>query len=60
MERQKEDNFFAKHKQSIYMGHTFPCAIKLTINKGSIVYENGKMVDENRKGKWLKPRKNQI
>ncbi|WP_338448547.1 allantoinase [Niallia oryzisoli] len=55
-----EDNFFAKHKQSIYMGHTFPCAIKLTMNKGSIVYENGKIIDENRRGKWLKPGKYQM
>ena len=28
-----------------FMCHTFPCTIKLTINKGSIVYENGKMVN---------------
>lgn len=55
-----EENFFAKHKQSIYMGHTFPCTIKLTMNKGSIVYEYGKIVNENRSGKWLKPGKYQM
>jgi len=53
-----EENFFAKHKQSLYMGHTFPCQIKLTMNRGSIVYENGFIVDESRKGNWLKPGKN--
>jgi allantoinase len=54
-----EENFFAKHKQSLYMGHTFPCSVKLTMNRGAIVYENGNMVDQQRTGKWLKPERDQ-
>ncbi|WP_404328577.1 allantoinase [Mesobacillus maritimus] len=54
-----EENFFAKHKQSLYIGHTFPCSVKLTLNRGSIVYENGKIVDQQRNGNWLKPGRNQ-
>jgi allantoinase len=55
-----ENNFLAKHKQSIYVGHTFPCHIKLTLNRGSIVYENGQIVTQNKKGEWFKPGKNQL
>ncbi|WP_318502417.1 allantoinase [Bacillus sp. T3] len=36
------ENFLAKHKQSLYIGHTFPCQITSTINKGKMVYENGR------------------
>ncbi|MGM9926461.1 MAG: allantoinase [Bacillus sp. (in: firmicutes)] len=36
-----EDNFFAKHKQSLYIGHTFPCSIMSTIQRGKVIFENG-------------------
>jgi len=48
-----EDQFFAKHKQSLYIGHTFPCTIKGTINNGRFIYESGKIVN-SRSGEWLK------
>ncbi|MEQ2526801.1 allantoinase [Bacillaceae bacterium CLA-AA-H227] len=47
-----EDNFFAKHKQSLYLGHTFPCKVKTTICRGKVVYEDDKTMKQN--GKWLK------
>lgn len=48
-----ESNFFAKHKHSVYMGHTFPCRITGTINKGKIVYQTD-VISEGERGKWLK------
>ncbi|MFF2854909.1 allantoinase [Peribacillus sp. NPDC058002] len=48
-----ESNFFAKHKHSVYMGHTFPCQITGTINKGKIVYQND-VISEGERGDWLK------
>jgi allantoinase len=32
-----ENFFFAKHKQSLYIGHTFPCKILATTNCGKMV-----------------------
>jgi allantoinase len=49
-----EENFYAKHKQSVYIGHTFPCTIKSTIHRGRMIYENGKIVEEEREGKLLR------
>ncbi|TKC16106.1 allantoinase [Robertmurraya kyonggiensis] len=46
-----EENFFAKHKQSIYLGHTFPSKVKTTICRGNVVYENDKIMKHN--GEWL-------
>ncbi|MDW7616662.1 allantoinase [Peribacillus simplex] len=48
-----ETNFFAKHKQSVYMGHTFPCQITATINRGKIVYQTD-VISEWERGEWLK------
>ncbi|MGY3316086.1 dihydroorotase-like cyclic amidohydrolase [Peribacillus simplex] len=48
-----ETNFFAKHKQSVYMGHTFPCQITATINRGKIVYQTN-VISEWERGEWLK------
>lgn len=48
-----EDHFFAKHKQSLYMGHTFPCKIKGTINKGKLIFESGKIIESSSYGNWL-------
>lgn len=50
----KEENFFAKHKQTLYMGHTFPCQVKATINRGNIVYEQGIITQQNAKGRWVR------
>lgn len=50
-----EDNFFAKHKQSLYLGHTFPCKIKATLLRGEVVYENGHINGQERSGQWLRP-----
>ncbi|MGG0718243.1 allantoinase [Robertmurraya massiliosenegalensis] len=49
-----ESNFFAKHKESLYLGHTFPCNIKSTINNGNIIFEDGHIKLSKNKGKWLK------
>lgn len=49
-----EDNFFAKHKQSLYLGHTFPCKIKATLLRGEVVYENGHLNGQERSGQWLR------
>ncbi|WP_062514242.1 allantoinase AllB [Halobacillus sp. KGW1] len=34
-----EDNFRAKHKHSIYMGHTFPCTIEASLSRGRMVFK---------------------
>lgn len=47
-----EENFFAKHKQSLYLGHTFPCKVKTTICRGKVVCEDDRITKQN--GKWLK------
>lgn len=55
-----EKNFFAKHKQSLYMKRTFPCAVKLTMNRGSVVFENGQLVNRMEKGQWIKPQETKM
>ena len=49
----KEENFFAKHKQSVYIGRTFPCRIKATFNRGKRIFGSEKIAEQER-GKWLK------
>ncbi|MGG3735787.1 allantoinase [Heyndrickxia coagulans] len=53
-----KDNFFAKHKESLYIGHTFPCKISMTIRRGNILYENGEIREKAERGKWLTPQDN--
>ena len=48
-----EENFFAKHKQSLYLGHTFPCQITATYNRGRLVFNNGEIVELGSFGQWL-------
>ncbi|WP_057912600.1 allantoinase [Peribacillus muralis] len=48
-----ESNFFAKHKQSIYIGHTFPCQITATFSRGKMVYRNGEPF-KSVHGEWIK------
>lgn len=40
------ESMFAKHKKSIYEGHTFPCSIWTTYSKGRCVYNDGEKVTE--------------
>jgi len=46
-----ENNFFAKHKQSLYMNHTFPCSIVATIQRGKVLFENN--IFQKQRAKWL-------
>ncbi|KWW16491.1 cyclic amidohydrolase [Peribacillus simplex] len=48
-----ETNFFAKHKQSIYLDHTFPCQITATLSRGKMVYRNGEPIVSGQ-GEWVK------
>ncbi|WP_050181010.1 allantoinase [Domibacillus robiginosus] len=50
-----EENFLAKNKISLYIGHTFPCSIKKTINRGHVVYDQGVISAEQPGGQWIKP-----
>ena len=50
-----EENFFAKHKQSLYMGHTFPCRIENTFLRGELVYQNDDLSVRSIHGEWLVP-----
>lgn len=45
-------NYFAKHKESVYMGHTFPCEIVATVAKGKIVYKEGRLYSNSIRGKY--------
>ncbi|OAS83976.1 allantoinase [Metabacillus litoralis] len=53
-----EENFYAKHKQSLYMGHTFPCRIVGTLNRGNLVFKEGVIVAPIPNGRWVKPCEN--
>ncbi|MFV2050159.1 amidohydrolase family protein, partial [Metabacillus sp. YM-086] len=55
-----KENFFAKHKETLYIGHTFPCKIIGTINRGNIIYENGNILDQESYGEWVKPIKVEV
>jgi allantoinase len=48
-----EDNFFTKHKQSLYLGHTFPCQVTATYNRGKLIFDRGDFVESGSFGKWL-------
>ncbi len=48
-----ENNFFAKHKQSLYLGHTFPCQVTATYNRGRLVFNNGEIIESGSFGQWL-------
>lgn len=49
-----EDNYLAKHKQSLYIGHTFPCSVVGTIVQGKIIVRSGKLTAQPT-GSWQKP-----
>lgn len=50
-----EENYYAKHKQSLYIGHTFPCSVTGTIVRGHIVARSGDVSTEVATGSWQKP-----
>lgn len=50
-----EENYYAKHKQSLYIGHTFPCSVTGTVVRGHIVARSGEVSSEVATGSWQKP-----
>lgn len=50
-----EENYYAKHKQSLYIGHTFPCSVIGTIVRGHIIVRGGEVATATAKGRWQKP-----
>jgi len=50
-----EENYYAKHKQSLYIGHTFPCKVVGTFVRGNIVFKDGALEAQAPVGGWLKP-----
>lgn len=48
-----ENNFFAKHKQSLYMNHTFPCSIVATIQRGNVLFDQNQFLKQQ--PIWLHP-----
>jgi len=48
-----ENNFFAKHKQSLYMNHTFPCSIVATIQRGNVLFDYNQFLKQQ--SIWLRP-----
>ncbi|MEF3355404.1 allantoinase [Paenibacillus sp. GYB006] len=50
-----EENYYAKHKQSLYIGHTFPCSVTGAIVRGHIVVHEGEVSTEDPEGSWQKP-----
>ncbi|MEN1989157.1 allantoinase [Paenibacillus hubeiensis] len=50
-----EENYYAKHKQSLYIGHTFPCSVTGTVVRGHIVARSGDVSTKVATGSWQKP-----
>ena len=50
----KED-LYAKHKQSLYEGHSFPCRVMVTFRRGELVYDARNGLQTEGSGKWLTP-----
>lgn len=50
-----EENYYAKHKQSLYIGHTFPCSVTGTIVRGHVVVRDGEVSTVVPGGSWQKP-----
>ncbi len=49
------ETMFAKHKQSIYEGHTFPCRISATYSRGRCVYSDREKADSGIDGALVVP-----
>lgn len=39
------DNYYAKHKQSLYIGHRFPCSVSKTYNRGNLVFDEAESLN---------------
>nr|WP_145404390.1 allantoinase [Paenibacillus xylanexedens] len=51
-----EENYYAKHKQSLYIGHTFPSSVAGTIVRGHVVVQDGRVLTSTApEGGWQKP-----
>ncbi|OWA37312.1 allantoinase [Saccharibacillus sp. O16] len=50
-----EGNYQAKHKQTLYMGHTFPASVIGTVVRGQVVVQGGQVLDAAPQGNWQKP-----
>lgn len=48
-----EESFFAKHKHSIYLNHTFPCKVTHTFSNGKLIFENDKISSSISEGRWV-------
>ncbi|MBM7571123.1 allantoinase [Aquibacillus albus] len=48
-----ETNYFAKHKQSLFIDHTFPCRVVKTLSRGQQVFEAADPTPNNPTGQWL-------
>lgn len=53
-EKVTKEHLFQKNKFSLYVGHTFPASVAATINRGRIVYADGKICT-SAYGKWIHP-----
>lgn len=53
-EKVTKAHLFQKNKFSLYVGHTFPASIAVTISRGNVVYSEGK-VTQTARGQWVHP-----
>jgi allantoinase len=53
-EKVTREHLFQKNKFSLYVGHAFPASVYSTINRGQIVYADGK-IHSSTYGKWIHP-----
>ncbi|KAF1678286.1 allantoinase [Bacillus sp. SKDU12] len=49
------ESMFAKHKLSLYEGHSFPCRISATYSKGRCVYSEGEEAEKGMDGALVVP-----
>ncbi|WP_353949324.1 allantoinase [Sporolactobacillus sp. Y61] len=52
--RVEREKLFQKNKFSLYEGHEFPSSVAATINRGRVVFRNGK-ISQAAKGQWIRP-----
>ncbi|MCO7175033.1 allantoinase [Sporolactobacillus kofuensis] len=52
-----KDTLFQKNKFSLYEGHVFPSSIQMTISRGTLVYSTDKQINDEAKGRWIRPSK---
>lgn len=54
-EKVTADHLFQKNKFSLYVGHTFPSSVWMTINRGAVVYSKEKKINAAARGQWIRP-----